>query len=931
MAGVALLSVLFINTQTLVVFADAPVDPDVYTHYGSTVKDSYVDQNTVGVNYGTAAVLSVQSATTTNERTVIQYDLAFLSSSQEIQSAEIYVYQTSADASRTYGAYQIQNSWTEAGVNWTNKPAASTTPTGTVNINPGAHWVSFDVTEDIKKLANGVGSNNGWMIRDVTEDAEVGQSAHFHSKNYLGTTCELSPSPWGCKPYIKVVYKQYNGGIFGSVWNDANRDGIRDEAEQPAAGETISLTGPISTTTTTNETGMYYIPTGLPSGTYTVCLAGSNSTLHTYPASGVVCSNGSFGASVSILGSEGTALGPDFGVFHGGSVKVVIATNPTLTEDTFNFNLVKDSVVTSSYTFFSGQNEYVFTGVIPGDYSFTETIPSWWALGESSCAQGETAYASSSFPVSADVETVCTFSHIKKSSLTVTNYVEPVVGTYSFTLSTPSELGETMVFEPVVLGNAESHTFIGIIPGVYNLLEIVDGGPVGETAVCFIGDTIVDPRVGPITIPAGVNIQCTYNHGEFSVIQGNVFNDMNANGAQNEGDSSLSGWTVKLFKITEEIITTGEGESIISTPIAVITQIGSKITTGAGYVFGQLNPGIYKVCQEPQSGWTQSAPTTGEDCSGSIGYFVTLDFGNVITKHFGNFSKGSVMGVVFTDTDHNGTQDSGEVGLSGITVHLGSLTTSTDTNGQYHFVDVTPATYPITIDAPAASLYSIPTTGNYNLEVTSGGNFVHKNFGVYVLATTTDTGSGSGDNGSGNGGGNEGNTGGNTGGGETASTTPPTTDTSGGGSNGGGGNPPAANGPIVASFGGGLVNILNGIGGSLDDTTLPRVSTTAPVKTERSNNVANGSNSGSNSGSGVAYGNTEDTETPTLTDSPATTTEESADTTATSTDTATIQISLLHSECLEIGVIGTGCGFLFCSSSSVVYTILHDVRSKLLH
>ena len=889
MAGVALLSVLFINTQTLVVFADAPVDPDVYTHYGSTVKDSYVDQNTLGVNYGTAALLSVQSATTTNIQTLVQYDLAFLNTSQEIQSAEMYVYQTGADASRMYGAYQIQNSWTEAGVNWTNKPTASSTPTGSTNITPGAHWVSFDVTNDVKKLAQGTGSNNGWVIKDMTEDAEVGQSAVFHSKNYVGSTCEVSPAPWGCKPFIKVVYKQYNGGIFGSVWNDANRDGIKDEAEQSAAGETVTLTGPITATATTNADGIYYIESGLPTGTYSVCLAGSNSILHTSPTSGVVCSNGSFGASVSIVGAEGLALGPDFGIFHGGSVKVVIATNPTLTEDTFNFNLVKDSTITSSHTFFPGQNEYVFTGVIPGEYSFSETMPSWWALGESSCTQGETAYTSSSFPVSADVETVCTFSHIKKSSLTVTNYVEPVVGTYSFTLSTPSELGEMMVFEPVTLGNTESHTFIGITPGTYNLLEIVDGGPVGETAVCFIGDTIVDPRVGPITIPAGANIQCTYNHGEFSVIQGNVFNDVNANGAQNEGDSSLSGWTVKLFKITEEIITSiGENEEVISTPMAVITEIGSKITTGAGYVFGQLNPGIYKVCQEPQSGWTQSAPSTGEDCSGSLGHFVTLDFGNVITKHFGNFSKGSVMGVVFTDADHDGTQDSGEVGLSGVTVHLGSFTSVTDTNGQYSFSDIMPATYQITIDAPAASLYSIPTAGNYSLEVTSGGNFVHKDFGVYVasIVPPTDTGSGSGDNGSdtgsGSGSGSESETE------ETATTTPTTTDTSGdnsnggsGGGSGGGSVPVPANGPIfVSTFvsgGGSSANgdTVLGMGGSPDGATLPGATTTGTSES------SDESNSRSNDALRVAYGNTEDAETPALTDSlnTSTTTVDSAPTT----------------------------------------------------
>ena len=64
-------------------------------------------------------------------------------------------------------------------------------------------------------------------------------------------------------------------------------------------GKNISIAMPNSLTT--NVDGIYYIESGLPTGTYSVCLAGSNSILHTSPTSGVVCSNGSFGASVSIV------------------------------------------------------------------------------------------------------------------------------------------------------------------------------------------------------------------------------------------------------------------------------------------------------------------------------------------------------------------------------------------------------------------------------------------------------------------------------------------------------------------------------------------------------------------------------------------------------------------------------------------------------
>lgn len=749
-ATVAVFGVIFVQAGALIAYAvTPPVDPDLYTGYYPIAKDSYIDQSAAkdSTNYGDSSAIDVKSKSgDENRRILVQSTLPPFASSITVESAKLYMYmynEASNSSNRTYGAYRILNSWIEGDggtnnnpvgeVRWNNKPNASTSPTTTTTITPGnGQWVAFDVTNDVKKMASGEYQNNGWMLQDMSENSSTGYLAQFRSKEYsVNNACPGSPST-SCKPYLELVYHKYNGGIFGSVWNDVNHDGIKDPSELPQANQVISAIGPISTTTTSDVAGAYFF-SQLPSGTYTVCQSGTNSTLQSAPTTGVSCPNSTFGMQVTVPGD--LTPGPDFGVYQTGNVRIVLHTNPNITSDAFDFALLKDNATTSEHVI-TGAGEYVFANVIPGTYSLNTMLPNRWATTSVSCIAGETGFDPSALTVNANDTITCTVDVQKNAVLTVTNYIQPVEGSYSFMLTQQVDLVDTIVFTPVTLGNAESHTFTDVTPGTYNLIETIEGGPSGETAVCLINGVNVDPRVGPIEIPAGADIQCTYNHGEFAVVQGNVFEDMNANGVQDEEDASRAGWVVKLFKITEEMVNSGDEENPVMVPTQVVTELGSKITSAAGYVFGQLNPGVYKVCEEVQSGSTQSFPVTGEDCTGSKGHFVTLNFGDVVTKHFGNFSKGSVMGIVFGDTNNNGTQDEGETGLSGVAVTLGSYSATTDTTGQYSFADVQPAEYTLTIVPPANSSYSVPTAGNYAFTVSSGGNYVHKDFGVF---TDTDT------------------------------------------------------------------------------------------------------------------------------------------------------------------------------------------------
>src|SRR4029077_19549040 len=67
-------------------------------------------------------------------------------------------------------------------------------------------------------------------------------------------------------------------------------------------------------------------------------------------------------------------------------------------------------------------------------------------------------------------------------------------------------------------------------------------------------------------------------------------------------------------------------------------------------------------------------------------------------------SAGTVCGLVFNDTNHNGVQDAGEVGLEGVPVTLTdstntSVTTDTGPGGIYYFF-APPGTYTISATTP---------------------------------------------------------------------------------------------------------------------------------------------------------------------------------------------------------------------------------------
>ena len=148
------------------------------------------------------------------------------------------------------------------------------------------------------------------------------------------------------------------------------------------------------------------------------------------------------------------------------------------------------------------------------------------------------------------------------------------------------------------------------------------------------------------------------NPGE---IRGTAFNDLNSNGAFDDGEPGLLGWIVYLDLNTNDRREPGE-------PIAISQ-------SGGSYRFGEL-PSFraYTLGIEVPSGWDRTTPPPN-----SIKNTVFLPAGGMIEQRdfgfrrqgtTGQFENARIEGTVFADTNSDGVQQSNEPGTSGIEVFL---------------------------------------------------------------------------------------------------------------------------------------------------------------------------------------------------------------------------------------------------------------------
>jgi protocatechuate 3,4-dioxygenase beta subunit len=491
------------------------------------------------------------------------------------------------------------------------------------------------------------------------------------------------------------------GEISGTKYEDKNGNGVRDNGEPILSGWNITLTGPTNNSTLTDSNGQYKF-TALPNGTYTVSEGLQSGWIQTStPTSHIVH-----------ITSGVNSTDNDFGNFKLGEISGI-------KYEDVNANGVQDlgepvlqgwnitlSGPVSNTTLTGADGSYKFKGLINGTYTVAEIIQSGWAqitpAGAYTVDITSGANATDRNFGNFELGEISGLKFEDVNANGVQDGGEPAIEGWNITLTGP-------INNSTLTDSNGLYKFTGLTNGTYTIGEIINDG----------WTQITTPSSYEVDVTSGTNsTNNIFGNFKLGQISGIKYNDVNANGVHDSGESALQGWNITLSgPVSDSVLTDTNGQ----------------------YNFTGLINGTYTVSEISQSGWIQISPSTP--------YVIEIISGvNATDKDFGNFRLISISGMKFNDTNGSNSKDPNETGLSGWTIRLynatsNTLITSTVTNntGHYAFEGLGPGQYAIREVIQPGWVQTTPNPSN--ITSVSGQNVTNVNFGNFRLPVSQVTSS----------------------------------------------------------------------------------------------------------------------------------------------------------------------------------------------
>jgi large repetitive protein len=511
------------------------------------------------------------------------------------------------------------------------------------------------------------------------------------------------------------------GSFTGTVYNDANDNGLKDAGETGIAGVTVTLTGtdvnglPVTKTTTSDANGIYSFPDLVAGNAYTITETQPTAYTDGKDANGTPA--GTLGNDVisSIPLTAGTAgtgyLFGEKGTPITGTVYVDANNDKTKQPGEAG---IPGVLITLTGTTSTGTPVNLTTTTLPdGTYSFPAQPAGDYTITESQPAgYGSSENPLNSVPVKVTAGTPVPATNFGETTGSLTGKVfrddnnngtqdtgEPGIAGVTVTvsgteLSSGAAVTKTLTTDANGIFTATdlktgTYTITESQPTLYNDGIDTNGTPTGVTTV---NDTIS-------SIALGAGVQGTgYAFGERgNSINGQVFKDSNADNVKDPTETGIVGVTITL-KAADGVT------DIDSDPTKPGIQPTTTLTDANGnFSFPNLPAGIYYVVETQPNGLgsSQGSPDTVR---------VEIIAGDPTTVRFAD-TPSSIAGSTYVDTNNNGLKDATETGIEGVTITLTgtdangagvSKTTTSDASGNWKFPDLLSGTYTVKETQPTA-------------------------------------------------------------------------------------------------------------------------------------------------------------------------------------------------------------------------------------
>jgi len=534
---------------------------------------------------------------------------------------------------------------------------------------------------------------------------------------------------------IDFGYLPKTSSLGDRVWQDRDGNGVQDPGEPGLAGVTIELRSAIDTsllTSTLTDSDGAYSFTGLAAGDYLVVVLAPAGYLPTYDFDGVGTSN----QAQILLGVDEARTDVDFG-YAGGRLgdRVWSDADGDGIQDLGETGLAGATVSlsTGATTTTDSNGYYSFTDLLAGTYTVTVSVPSGWAATFDSDGVG-TAGTSVVVLAAGEVLDTADFGYQERTA-SIGDRVwrdddgdgvqdSGEVGLAGVTVELRDTAGTTVLASAVSDANG-FYEFASLAAGTYT---VTSGQPASHVPT-FDADGLTVPNVAVVELASGqARNDVDFGYQPLGTIGNLVWLDLDDNGSQ------------------EPFVEPG-----LAGVVVTVSGTGGTFTTltdlDGYYIFTNLPPGTYTVAVTPIPGldatydWDGTGtPDTSVVVLGPGEINLGVDFGYDIGS---NLSDAQVGNRVWLDANINGIQDSGETGISGLTItltdSLGTViaTQTTGSNGEYLFSGLAADTYTARVlntvgYLPTYDADGILTAGRATVSLVNGERRLDVDFGYRI-------------------------------------------------------------------------------------------------------------------------------------------------------------------------------------------------------